>query len=199
MPNDAQTHPGAEAVPGLPSAPMERHATPVSFAAESAGGTISAGPRLVGVIEQVLATAERAASVQHSSVDLHFMFGAQDRLAVHLEWRDNTLHATFRATAPELRDSLAMAWREIAPDTLQGGRYRVAEPVITAEASSGLSTNANGGNHQRPSGGPAQPPLHPTAGRPATNTSRGAAAATEPNPAVSLPSPETAHRLHAFA
>ncbi len=91
-------------------------------------------------VDAVLSAAERV-SGERTSVNLQFSLAGND-LAVRVEFRGGTVHATFRTDSPELRAALASEWTA-AGSKITDASVRMAPPVFTS-SHAGSSTNFSG-------------------------------------------------------
>lgn len=165
--------------------------TPTPVAATSAPIVVQA-PRLV---EEIRAIADRISLIDRNSVEVRFDFNDAEKLLVRVEYRDGTVHTTFRTDSSQLRDVISTEWQAQAA-TAEQRSYRVADPVFnsTETKQQEFSSLGDGSGRQRPNDQPVQSGPSPfgTFGRNASSTTT--AAATLP-----AARSETSRHLHTFA
>jgi hypothetical protein len=150
-------------------------------------------PRLVQEIRQI---ADRISVIDRNTVEVSFDFSDRDRLSVRVEYRDGTVHTTFRTDSSQLRDAISHEWQAQSAVTEQRS-YRVAEPVFSQTTSDrqNFSTPGDGSGRQRAFEQPAQ-----SAAPSFTATVRNAGSTTSAAvPAARSFRPETSLHLHALA
>lgn len=104
-------------------------------------------PRLV---HEIRAIADRLSVINHNAVEVRFDFSDTDRLSVRVEYRDGTVHTTFRTDSAQLRDAISHEWQGQAA-TAEQRSYKMADPVFS-QANAGrqdLSSQGDNSNRQR--------------------------------------------------
>ena len=100
-------------------------------------------------VDAVLSAAERV-SGERNSVNLQFSLAGND-LAVRVEFRGGSVHATFRTDSPELRAALESEWTA-AGSKITDASVRMAPPVFTSSnAGSSTTSSGEGASQQRES------------------------------------------------
>ncbi len=150
-------------------------------------------PRLV---QEIRAIADRISVIDRNSVEVRFDFNDTDRLSVRVEYRDGTVHTTFKTDSSQLRDVVAHEWQSQNSSSEQRS-YRMADPVFspTAEDRQNSSAANDGSGRQRAFEQQAQhgAPRFAPSGRSAGSTTPVAASAAR------SARPETSQHLHALA
>jgi len=163
--------------------------------AETKADTLLAAhaPRLV---QEIRAIADRISVIDRNSVEVRFDFSDTDRLSVRVEYRDGTVHTTFKTDSSQLRDVVAHEWQSNSSSSEQRS-YRMADPVFSPTASDRQNfPGANDGSgRQRAFEEQAQhaAPTFSPAGRSAGSTTSVAATAAR------SARPETSQHLHVLA
>ena len=149
-------------------------------------------PRLV---EEIRAIADRISVIDRNSVEVRFDFNDSEKLSVRVEYRDGTVHTTFRTDSSQLRDVITTEWQAQAA-TAEQRSYRVADPVFNSPDTKQqeFSSLGDGSGRQRTYDQSAQSgmPSFSTTGRNTGSTATTAA----PLPAARS---ETSRHLHTFA
>lgn len=168
--------------------------TPVPTVITEPAALVSAAHRSV---EAVLSAADRLGAEGQHTVNLQFSLAGAD-LAVRVQLRDGSVHATFRTDSSELRSALAHEWQAVSAET-PDHPLRLAEPVFAARDGSGFGSPAGDGAAQQREPGARPAPESPAAGasRPASRPV--AALAGEPVPAADFSRGPNLALLHAFA
>ncbi len=174
-------------------------AVPVALSAESplhaeAPVPVANVRETIAAVVSAVETLEHRTSTASRSIDLQFHVGA-DKLGLRIELRDGTVHTTFLAATPELRNALMQEWHAVIPAAF-GRELSVAPPVFNAAAVNGDETAfgaLNQGNPQSRGHPEPKPALAPSA-RALTD-----AVATESVPVVSAAMPNAVSLLNAFA
>ncbi|HVS53702.1 MAG TPA: hypothetical protein VHD62_15205 [Opitutaceae bacterium] len=166
--------------------------TPTQDAAPSSADSTPAAQRAV---ETVLSLAERFASTDRHTVNLHFSIGGSD-LQVRVEMRADEVRTAFRTESPELRDALAHEWQAI--DSQAGDRaIRFADPVFSSSPSTQDGASQQQPQHREPAARPLPADdarLFRGAGHRDANATADATPARAATPILGH-----AARLHAFA
>jgi hypothetical protein len=174
-----------ESIKSGPTANVAETTTPVTVQA----------PRLVQEIREI---ADRISVIDRNSVEVRFDFSDADRLSVRVEYRDGTVHTTFRTDSHQLRDAISHEW-QLQSTAADQPSYRLAEPIFKASETSqqDFSSLGDGSGRQRASEQPAQSATP----SPAPNGRRDFSMSKNmvPAPAVRALRPETSHHLHVFA
>jgi hypothetical protein len=147
-------------------------------------------PRLV---HEIRAIADRLSVINRNAVEVRFDFSDSDRLSVRVEYRDGTVHTTFRTDSAQLRDAISHEWQGQAA-TAEQRSYRMADPVFS-QANTGrqdLSSHGDNSNRQR-----AFEQASQTAG--AFRSTNFTTQASAPAIAARVFRPETSLHLHALA
>jgi hypothetical protein len=98
-------------------------------------------PQLVREIHQI---SERISAVEKNSVDVRFDFNDTDRLDVRIEYRQGTVHTTFRTDSSELREAISREWQGQSV-AIEHRAYRMAEPNFVPSTESGQHSYASSG------------------------------------------------------
>lgn len=150
-------------------------------------------PRLV---EEIRAIADRISVIDRNSVEVRFDFSDSERLSVRVEYRDGTVHTTFRTDSSQLRDVISHEWQAQAAAAEQRS-YRVADPVFNSPDTKqqNFSSLEDGSGRHRTFDQPSQSgqSSFTGSGRRAGSSPSTAASTT---PAVRT---ETSRHLHTFA
>lgn len=152
-------------------------------------------PRLVHEIREI---ADRISTIDRNTVEVRFDFSESERLSVRVEYRDGTVHTTFRTDSHQLRDAISNEWQTQAASS-EGRSYRLAEPIFSSNSSAqqDLSSSGNGSGHSRSFEQPANSNGGAGLPRPGRSSSSGfSSAPTAPKPAAR---PETSRHLHTLA
>lgn len=188
---DKSVFPAVEVTTSLPAVP----GSGVGLSAEKPLAMGNVRETMAAVATAVEALESRALAGP-SVVNLHFQVGAE-KLALHLELHDGTMHTTFRTDSPELRAALGQEWQAAAPG-LSTRDVTIAAPVFAPAAvqSSDLaqSSAGQGQPQQRGQHAPEAQPLFPGRATAGVSTPTSAPAAT---PAAAPAG--SASLLHAFA
>ncbi|MBK9990521.1 MAG: hypothetical protein IPP19_07270 [Verrucomicrobia bacterium] len=149
-------------------------------------------PRLV---EEIRAIADRISVIDRNSVEVRFDFNDSERLSVRVEYRDGTVHTTFRTDSSQLRDVISTEWQAQAAASEQRS-YRVADPVFNSPNAKQqeFSSLGDGSGRQRSYDQSAQSGGAPSFGN--TGRSTGATTTVAPLPATRS---ETSRHLQTFA
>jgi hypothetical protein len=136
------------------------------------------------LVHEIRDIADGLWAVDRNSVEVKFNFGANDRLAVRVEYRAGTVHATFRTDSPELRDAIAREWQAQTASS-DYRPYRVADPVFTGSGFSFAGGDASRQQQQQRSAEEARSferaaSLGATRSAPATTSTSAASPATRP-------------------
>ena len=179
----------------------------VDFASTSGGGiqpTVTAATKVEALpaanasrlVQEIRQIADRISVIDRNSVEVRFDFSDTDRLSVRVEYRDGTVHTTFRTDSAQLRDVISHEWQAQGAVAEQRP-YKVAEPVFSQSTSDrqNLSSQGDGSERQRAFEQSAQSSMSSfsSAGRSAGSTTSAAA------PAARSSRPETSLHLHALA
>lgn len=148
-------------------------------------------PRLV---QEIHAIADRISSIDRNSVEVRFDFSETDRLSVRVEYRDGTVHTTFRTDSGQLREAVAHEWQTQSVSAQQRN-YRMADPVFAQTSPDRQNFSGDSSGRQRAFEQQAQSgsPSFGFSGRNAGSTPSVAA------PAARSARPETSLHLHALA
>jgi hypothetical protein len=160
--------------------------------AETSAPIAVQAPRLV---EEIRAIADRISVIDRNSVEVRFDFSDSERLSVRVEYRDGTIHTTFRTDSSQLRDVISHEWQAQAVAAEQRS-YRVADPVFNAPDTKqqSFSSLEDGSGRHRAFEQHAQSAAPSFAGHGRGAGSASTAAA--PSPAART---ETSRHLHTFA
>jgi hypothetical protein len=191
MPDSVATKPSAAVLSPVTNDRLQTG--DVSTTVQTAGTFAAHAPRLVQEIRQI---ADRISVIDRNSVEVRFDFSDTARLSVRVEYRDGTVHTTFKTDSSQLQDAISHEWQAQSVASEQRP-YRVAEPVFSQTTSDRQNSSSlgDGSSRQRSFEQPAQsaaPSFTPT-GR---NTGASSSAAA---PAVRSLRPETSLHLHTFA
>jgi hypothetical protein len=147
------------------------------------------------MVEEIRQIVDRVSAVDRNSVEVKFNFGERDNLSVRVEYRNGTVHTTFRTDSNQLRDAISHEWQTQSAANEQRP-YRILEPVFSQTTSDrqNFSSSGEGSGRQRAFEQPAgsTPPSY-AAGRMNSGT-----------PSVAVPAnrslrSETSHHLHVLA
>jgi hypothetical protein len=149
--------------------------------------------RLVQEIRQI---ADRISVIDRNSVDVRFDFSATERLSVRVEYRDGTVHTTFRTDSSQLRDAISHEWQAQSAAAEQRP-YRMSEPVFSQTTSDRQNSSFSGGGSGRQNA--FEHPVYTVVPSPIA-----AGRNTGTTPSAAVPAgrsyrPETSLRLHTFA
>ena len=150
-------------------------------------------PRLV---EEIRAIADRISVIDRNSVEVRFDFNDSERLSVRVEYRDGTVHTTFRTDSSQLRDVISTEWQAQAA-TAEQHSYRVADPVFNSPNTKQqeFSSLGDGSGRQRTYDQSAQSGGTPSFSSPGRNASSN----TTVTAALPAARSETSRHLHTFA
>jgi len=148
MPYSAANKISAPSDTALPQSPQTggmQNGTTAPVAETSSASSVQA-PRLV---QEIRAIADRISTIDRNTVEVRFDFNESDRLSVRVEYRDGTVHTTFRTNSEPLREAIAREWQvqAVTAGPAEPRSYRVAEPVFSSNqvaASTDLSQSGLG-------------------------------------------------------
>lgn len=167
-----------------------QNGTTAPLAAATAPSEVQA-PRLV---QEIRAIADRISVIDRNSVEVRFDFNNSEHLSVRVEYRDGTVHTTFRTDSSQLRDVISNEWQAQAAASEQRS-YRVADPVFNSpDTKQQESSLGDGSGRQRSYEQSAQSGGAPTFSNPGRST--GATTTVAPLPAARS---ETSRHLQTFA
>jgi hypothetical protein len=161
----------------------------------SAAAAVQA-PRL---IQEIRTIADRISSIDRNTVEVRFDFSESDRLSVRVEYRDGTVHTTFKTDSNQLREAISHEW-QVQTAASESRAYRMADPVFTSNStalsSQDFSSLGNGSGQSRSSyeqqGGPGF-------SLPGRSSSLASSSSSAPVAPASVVRPETSRHLHTFA
>jgi hypothetical protein len=156
------------------------------------------------VVREIHDIADGLWAVERNSVEVKFNFGGAQHLSVRVDYREGTVHATFRTNSADLRDALAQEWQAqgVSADVKP---YQIADPVFTAapvqsSVSSGQEFSLGGDNSRQQHSASEQPASFGGGsnffGGSRSGNSTTVDTALAPSRVVR---PDTALHLHAFA
>ncbi|HEU5081184.1 MAG TPA: hypothetical protein VFT72_18370 [Opitutaceae bacterium] len=171
-------------------------AADTSDSSSAAAVQVSHASDLVHEIRQI---ADGVASIERNSVEVKFKVGDNERLSVRVEYRDGTVHTTFKTDSDELRAAISSEWKNQSGSN--GGNaeqrgYKFADPLFNSSSFSG--SNAGGDSSRQQRSAEQSTSFERSLG---FSSSRSAASTTTksvPAPATTLPQ-QTPGRLHAIA
>jgi len=152
-------------------------------------------PRLVHEIREI---AERISTIDRNTVEVRFDFSESDRLSVRVEYRDGTVHTTFKTYSHQLRDAISHEW--LAQSVSAESRpYRLAEPTFSTNSTKqqDLSSADNGSSHSRSFEQPAN--SHGSGSGFSHTGRRSSGSSSAPAAPKSAIRPETSRHLHTLA
>jgi len=193
MPYSAVNKTPAAVLPSIGGAGIQAQSQNDNSAVAQTTASFSAqAPKLVEEIRQI---ADRISAVDRNTVEVRFDFGDRENLSVRVEYRDGTVHTTFRTDSSQLRDAISHEW-QVQSATNEQRPYRISEPVFSQTTShrQDFPSSGDGSGRERAFEQPAQTaPRSYAAGR---STSAAPSAAV---PAARSSHPETSRHLHALA
>lgn len=192
MPYSAVTKTPAAVLPsnGSSEVQVQSHRD-IAGVPQTAGSFSAQAPKLVEEIRQI---ADRVSMIDRNSVEVRFDFGDREQLSVRVEYREGTVHTTFRTDSSQLRDVISHEWQAQSAANEQRP-YRVSDPVFTQTTSDrqNFSTAGDGSGQQRAFEQPAK------TSTPSFIAGRDPRAATSTVSSSRSSRPETSRHLHALA
>jgi hypothetical protein len=150
------------------------------------------------LVHEIRDIADRISSIDRNSVEVRFDFSESDKLSVRVEYKDGTVHTTFRTDSTQVRDAISHEWTTQSVAAENRG-YRLADPVFSGSdaTTAGGSFAGNGSGHSRSQDQQAASghAFSQQTGRFSSSGSSSNSAA----PARPALRPETARHLHTFA